>query len=194
VTPDRWSELTTFFGPGGAYGNCWCTYFRQPTREFEAGCRDRGRGNRAVLERLTAEGRVPGLLARSPAGPVGWVSVAPRTEFGRVLRSPQLRPRPPGDDPADPDIWSVVCFWVPRAARGAGVAGRLLAGAVEWAAGNGARIIEGYPVDPGRGRAQPAAIYTGTLSLFAAAGFVEHRRPGGARVVVRRPVAASATG
>ena len=58
VTPDRWDELVAFFGPSGAYSNCWCTWWRVPSKEFSAGCASGGAGNRTVLERLTAEGAV----------------------------------------------------------------------------------------------------------------------------------------
>jgi hypothetical protein len=28
VTPERWGDLEKLFGPSGAYGGCWCMYFR----------------------------------------------------------------------------------------------------------------------------------------------------------------------
>jgi hypothetical protein len=84
VTPERWPDLERFFGPSGAYANCWCTFFRVRSKDFEAGCRDQGSANRETLRRLTLEGAVPGLLAYREGGPVSWVSVAPREQFVRV--------------------------------------------------------------------------------------------------------------
>jgi GNAT superfamily N-acetyltransferase len=184
---EQWPHLADFFGPSGAYSGCWCTYWRRTTADFDAGCRDGARGNRAVLQRLTAQGRVPGLLGYDGEQPVGWVSVSPRPEFGRVLRSPTLKPRD-GDrgDAGDEDVWAVVCFWVPRGRRGAGVASALLAGAVDHARAAGARVLEGYPVDPAA-RAPAAELYTGTLSMFRRAGFtrVPSATASGRRTVVR---------
>jgi GNAT superfamily N-acetyltransferase len=188
VTPDRWNALAEFFGPSGAYSGCWCVWWRVTGSEFDAGCRDGAAGNRERLARLTAEGGVPGLLALDGGRPVGWASLGPRTGFGRLLRSPVLRPEPgsadPDDDPADTAVWSVVCFWVPRAERGAGVATALLDGAVGHASQHGARTLEGYPVDV-TDRAPAADLFTGTLGMFARAGFSEVRRRKPGRPVVR---------
>ena len=71
VGRERWPDLERFFGPNGGYAGCWCTHFRRRGREFDEGCRDRGAGNRQFLERLTAEGAVPGLLAYEGDEPVG---------------------------------------------------------------------------------------------------------------------------
>ena len=173
-------------------------WWRRTSAEFDAGCRDGATGNRTALQRLTANGRVPGLLAYDGDAPVGWVSVAPRPEFGRVLRSPALKPREAdrGADrradrgaPDDGDVWAVVCFWVPRGRRGRGVATALLAGAVDHARAGGARVLEGYPVDPSA-RKPSADLFTGTLAMFRRAGFTEVQAPTlrGPRHVVRLPL------
>lgn len=169
LTADRWDDLTAFFGPSGAYSGCWCTWWRQTGAQYSAGCHDGAVGNRDLLGRLTAEGRVPGLMAYDGEQPVGWVCVAPRPEFGRLLRSRALKPGP-DEDPADPSVWSVVCFWVPRARRGQGVGTALLDAAMAHAWNSGARTVEGYPV-PVDGRAPATDIFTGTASMFERAGF-----------------------
>jgi len=186
ATPDRWRELAAFFGPSGAYSGCWCTYWRRTSTEFDAGCRDGAKGNRAVLRRLTAGRRVPGLIGYDEEQPVGWVSLSPRPEFGRLLRSRNLRPGP-DEDPDDTSVWSLVCFWVPRGRRGDGVGTALLAAAVEHARRGGARLLEAYPVDVSD-RVPAAEAYTGTVAMFRRAGFTEapDRQPAsGRRVVVR---------
>jgi GNAT superfamily N-acetyltransferase len=188
-----WPALEKFFGPSGAYGNCWCAYFRVNTKDFEAGARDHGAGNRAVLRRVTESGDVPGLLAYDGAEPVGWVSVSPRPRFGRVLRSPLLKPRG-DDDAADEGTWSVVCFWVPRAHRGRRVASVPLDAAVRHAAAAGAAAVEGYPVEVAAGaRAADASMFTGSVAMFERAGFTRvpptptgDRRGRDGRPVMRR--------
>lgn len=190
VGPDDWAELAAFFGPSGAYSGCWCVWWRRTSGEFQDGLRDGSAGNRALLERVTREGRVPGLLAYDGDGqPIGWVSVAPRHELGRVLRSPALKPRPgDGRGPADDEgVWAVVCFWVPRGGRGKGVGTALLSAAVEQARSAGASALEGYPVDTD-GPAPAADLFTGTLAMFRRAGFTPVRPPAGGqrRHIVRR--------
>jgi GNAT superfamily N-acetyltransferase len=194
VTADRWPALAEFFGPSGAYSGCWCTWWRLPAAQFTAGCRDGAVGNRETLRGLVAAGRVPGLLGYEggpgAAPPVGWVSVAPRPEFGRILRSPQLRPAPAdpvAGDPADASVWAVVCFWIPRRNRGRGIGTELLAAAVAYARSSGARVVEGYPADTAGARRSPAELYTGTVGMFAGAGFAEVA-PRGRRHIVRREI------
>ena len=172
VTPDRWDDLVRLFGENGAYANCWCMWWRTTAAQFDEGVKDRGAGNRAAMKALVADGRVPGLLAYQDSEPVGWVSVAPRVEFGRVERSPILKPV--DDKPA----WAVVCFYIHKRNRGRGVGRTLLDAAADHVARNGGRLVEGYPVHPD-GRTAPASAYTGVASMFEAAGFeqVARRKP-----------------
>jgi GNAT superfamily N-acetyltransferase len=186
LTPDRWEDLVALFGPSGGYSNCWCTWWRQTGSSFDAGCRDRGAGNRSLLESLTRDGRQPGLLAYWDAAPVGWVSVARRAEFGRILRSPTLRAEGGSGDDADTATWSITCFWIPRADRGHGVARALLHAAVEHAARSGAKWLEAYPVDTRDDRQPDATLFTGTLAMFQREGFTEAFRRSPWRPVVRR--------
>jgi GNAT superfamily N-acetyltransferase len=181
LTPERWPDLERLFGPSGAYSNCWCAFQRVTGREFSAGCANRGAGNRALLRGLTDEGRRPGLIGYRDEDPVGWVSVGPRAEFGRVVRSPITRLA--SDEAADPSVWSVVCFFIPRAHRASGVGRALLQAAVEHARDEGASVLEGYPVDTHGARVQSSTVFTGTLELFAGAGFAV-----AAERVERRPV------
>ena len=186
VTADRWARLEEFFGRSGAYAHCWCTWFRQRQKDFDAGARDGGAGNHALLRRLTTDGQVPGLIAEDGSGePVGWVSVGPREHFPRILRSTALRPEPSHDAE---NLWAVVCFWVPRRYRGEGVAGALLAGAVRYAAQNGAAVVEGYPVDTTLRSPGASGLFTGTLGLFTAAGFTIARTRSPVRPVVQRAI------
>jgi GNAT superfamily N-acetyltransferase len=182
VTADRWPELERFFGPSGAYSNCWCTFFRLRAKDFQAGCREHSAGNREILRRLTAEGAVPGLLAYRDDEPVGWVSIAPREQFVRVTNSTLLRPP---DVDTERDVWSIVCFWTPRGNRGQGIGAALLDGALSYAYDHGAKAVEGYPVDVSKKWVGAAGIYHGTVGQFERAGFVAIRRPSEQRAVMR---------
>jgi GNAT superfamily N-acetyltransferase len=184
VTADRWEELAALFGPSGAFSNCWCTWWRQTSAEFGRGIEDHGAGNRSLMHEIVEAGSEPGLLAYRDGRPIGWVSVAPRPQFGRLLRSRRIGPAP--EEAADGAVWSVVCFWIPRAERGKGVASDLLKGAISHARERGARQLEAYPVDTSSGRHPAANLFTGTLAMFRREGFVEVDRPRGAQLVVRR--------
>ncbi|NUT35498.1 MAG: GNAT family N-acetyltransferase [Hamadaea sp.] len=180
VDADRWDDLVTLFGPSGAYSGCWCMWWRLSGKEFGA---NGNPGNRAALEQIVAHGRPAGLLAYQANVPVGWASVAPRPDFPRLSRSRTLGL----DRDADPEVWSVPCFFIARRHRGAGVATALLRAAVDHVRDQGGRVLEGYPTDVGEERKPSADLFTGTPSLFAKAGFTVHARPSsGRRLVVRR--------
>ena len=186
VTPERWDDLARLFGRSGAFANCWCTWWRQKGSDFTLGIEDHGAGNRALMEAIVAGGGEPGMVAYRDGEPVGWISVAPRPQFGRVLRSPVLRPPP--EDADDERTWAIVCFWMPRRQRGHGVATALLDAAVVRARERGARQVEGYPIDTAGGRRPAAGIFTGTLEMFLRAGFHEVERRRGDQVIVRRTI------
>jgi GNAT superfamily N-acetyltransferase len=179
LTPERWKDLVALFGPNGAYSNCWCMWWRVTSSEFDE---TKGAGTRRALKDLVDKGHVPGLLAYVDDRPAGWVSVAPREEFGRVERSRLLRPVD------DQPVWSIVCFYIDRRSRGRGVGSALLRGAVQYAGQKGAKVVEAYPVDAKGRKIPPAELYTGTVEMFEAAGFEIVADRGGRRRIMRTSV------
>jgi GNAT superfamily N-acetyltransferase len=183
LTPQRWDDLVALFGDRGAYSGCWCMWWRLSGREFDA---NGNAGNREAFRELVSDDRRPGLLGYLDGSPVGWVSVAPRPQFPRLLRSPLLGPAAEAAD--DDAVWSINCFYVDRRHRGTGVATALLDAAVRHAAGGGARYVEAYPVDPDVQRRSNADSFTGVSAMFEAAGFREVERRKAARPIYRRDV------
>ena len=176
VTPSRWDDLVALFGPNGAYSGCWCMFHRQTSAEFQAKA---GSANRTEMKALVERRKVPGLLAYVDGKPAGWVSVAPRKQFGRVERSPLSKHLDPAATSGG--IWSITCFFIHREHRGKGIASALVKSAVEYATSKGARAVEGYPLDPAhKAKWNSAEAYIGTYDMFSAAGFeeVERRKPG----------------
>src|SRR5215510_7551601 len=112
LTHERWKDLETLFGPKGAYGGCWCMFFRRPRSEWSEGCKNNG--NKRAFKRLVQK-EAPGLLAYVGDEPAGWCAVAPREEYGGLARSRTLQPID------DLPVWSVTCFYVARAHRKQGV-------------------------------------------------------------------------
>ena len=156
-------------------------FFRQTSAEYAAMSGDK---NRAQMQSLVERNRVPGLIAYVDKRPVGWVSVAPRDQFGRVERSPLFK-QPQREE----GVWSIVCFFVHRSHRCRGVASALVTAAVEHAVKKGARAIEGYPLDPKlKAKWNSAEAYLGTVEMFAACGFEVVARPKPGRPLMRYSV------
>jgi GNAT superfamily N-acetyltransferase len=177
--PDAWPDVERVFGRGGQVGGCWCMWFRLSGPEFRA---QGGEGNRRALRELVDAGRAPGLVAYRGGEPIGWCAVAPRSEYRRLVRS--LVARPVDDAP----VWSLTCLYVVPGNRGLGVARRLVRGACAHAAGQGARIVEAYPVDDAMGPVSSDAAYHGVVSLLRSEGFTEVARHSPRRPLMRRDV------
>ena len=180
ATADRWPDIVKLFGERGACAGCWCMWARRPAAEFKRGAGD---GNRRALQRLVRNEAQPGLLAYAQGEPVGWVALAPRTEYPRLDNSRVLAPVD------DQPVWSVTCFFIRRDWRGRGLATWMLNRATTFAASKGARIIEGYPNDPDQ-RAADAFVWTGVASTFESAGFREVARRSASRPIMRKALRA----
>ncbi len=157
---------------GGWGGGCWCMYPRlteAQTRELPGpGSANQRRCN--AMTKLARRRRAPGLLAFEGDEPVGWIAVAPRSEFARVDAS---RATPRVDDE---DVWIIPCVTVRKTDRGRGIALALIRAAVTYATEKGAPIIEAYP-RAGTTRTGDDNAYFGTQPLFRRAGFRVVRKP-----------------
>ncbi len=180
LSAETWADFEQLFGKRGAYGGCWCMWFRQTGKEYESA---RGEENKAAMCGLVDRGQVPGLLLYADDEPAGWVSVEPREAFPRLERS---RAAKRVDDSA---VWSIVCFYVGKGFRGQGLMRHLVDAAVEHVAANGATVIEAYPKDLEEGMVSVDAAFVGLLPVFKEAGFSEVARWVKGRPVVRKALA-----
>jgi GNAT superfamily N-acetyltransferase len=176
LTPERWRDLEMLFGERGACGGCWCMSWRLKRPQYE---RQKGPRNKMAFRKIVATGPAPGVLAYSGVTPVGWCAVAPRElhqrlENSRILARVDERP-----------VWSVTCFFVARPFRRAGVSVQLLKAAVAHAANLGAKIVEGYPVEPRKDPMPDVFAWTGISSAFRMAGFKEVARRSSGRPIMR---------
>jgi ribosomal protein S18 acetylase RimI-like enzyme len=186
---ETWGALAALFREGGDPRWCWCQFWRLRSKDMS------GMKVPELRERLHDQARselAPGLVAFEGDRAVGWVSVAPRDDYQRVVYSkviPKIDDRP---------VWSIVCFAVSSTARGRGVAQALLDAAVVFARSRGAEAVEAYPLalEPGA-TVHPNSVYTGTLAMFERVGFtvVADRASDPSsksrRVVVRRELSPS---
>ena len=178
-----WPDVERLFGVRGEPSRCWCRFFALTNSEWSATTPDQRKVQ--LREKFDGGRPAPGVLAFRAGDPVGWCAVEPRECYPRILRSKVLAAAQKAASEAE-HPWSVSCFVVAPGHRRTGVAGALLAAAVEHAFAHGATVVEAYPVDPAqRPKAGPADLYHGTLGLFLAAGFevVSDAVPG--RAVVR---------
>jgi len=152
-------------------------FWRIPRKEFDS---NNSAGNKKLMKALVRKGNVPGIIAFDGETPVGWCAFAPREDYTRLANSRILKPVD------DKPVWSVSCFFIETRYRGRGVATALLGAAVEDAKRRGARILEGYPVEPAKGKRYPPAFaWHGVPAIFASAGFKEVERRSPTRPIMR---------
>ncbi len=176
VTPERWGDLEKLFGPRGAIGGCWCMWWRIKRAEFG---KQQGDGNHEAMCSIVESGKVPGILAYSAGEPVAWCSIAPRDEFSVLDRSPVLK------RVDHQPVWSIVCFFMAKDYRHQGLSAIMLQAAVEYASQHGARIVEGYPIEPKVDRTPDIYAFTGMTSTFKKLGFQEVARRSEFRPIMR---------
>jgi len=180
VTKERWPDLVELFDRP-IVRTCFCMFYRKDGAGTGA-----GQQNRRAMKALVDRGAVPGLIGYDNGVPVAWVSLGPREDYAKLRRSPVMKPVD------DRPVWSIVCFFVDRNARGKGLSERMLRAAVDHARSNGARLLEAYPVDKGE-RSHPDDLFFGARSMFDRAGFREVARRKPDRPVVRKALRSKAT-
>lgn len=179
ATPERWGDLEKLFGARGACAGCWCMFYRLPRRQWTA---QSGTKNKSALNALVASGVPPGILAYAGGEAVGWCAVAPRADYPRLAKSRILAPVD------DQPVWSITCLFVARSHRRAGVSSALVAAAAEFAASQGARIVEGYPVEPQKDSVPDTFVWNGLASSYRKSAFKEVARRSPTRPIMRRDV------
>lgn len=180
VTDASWEDVRTVFGTRGDPSTCWCQFFMVDNKTWNA--TSPAEKERMLCDRIAADRPAPGVLAYLDDEPVGWCAVEPRVAYRRILTSKVAKGSE--EDADDEAIWAVTCFVVRVGFRRQGVAGQLLDAAIAHAFANGARVIEGYPVDTTEKKASSAELYHGSLSLFLSGGFSIVSRPYSGRAVV----------
>ena len=183
VTRERWPDLVALFDRA-IVRTCFCMFYRKTGAGTGV-----GQENQWAMKALVDRGTVPGLIGYENGVPVAWVSLGPREDYAKLRRSPVMKPVD------DRPVWSIVCFFVERKARGKGLSQRMLRAAIDYARSRGARLVEAYPVDKDR-PSDPDFMFFGAKSMYDRAGFREVARRRPTRPVVRRALrpGGSATG
>jgi GNAT superfamily N-acetyltransferase len=177
LTAELWPDLERLFGPErGAMAGCWCMWFRLRRRDWDVLGRS---GRKAAFRRVVEEGPPPGLLAYAGSEPVAWVAVGPRDRYPAVERSRVVGPV--DDRPAH----AITCFYVAAPWRRRGLTRPLIDAAVAFARGQGASLVEAYPLDPAPGKRMAWDGYHGFAAAFRDRGFVEVARRSPQRPIMR---------
>lgn len=178
VSEALFDDVQTILGAKGQPARCQCQGYRLG---WYAQHSDNVQGRRELLRDQVAEGH--GLVAHLGGEPVGWCSLAPRSDYP-TLRQTTWKGRT--EDKDDPSIWAVTCFVTRAGFRHQGVSRALAAGTVDLARGQGARAVEAYPMNPAPGKDVTwGEMHVGALSAFLAAGFRVVQVPSLRRAVVR---------
>jgi GNAT superfamily N-acetyltransferase len=186
VRPIQAEDLPRMVGVvGGADGTgCWCRRFTADTTS------DKRRAFEAEVRRSSEP---IGLVAVRENRCVGFSRVVRRHSLAGVMANRALSRLYAEDTVSAGTAWWISCFAVSRPERGQGVGVALLNAAIDHARSHGGEVLDGHPVDVARlaSRPSPSAIFTGTMSMFVAAGFHEIGRTYPSRPVMRarvRPV------
>lgn len=181
-------EVEAVFATGGAR-KCRCQALKVPGWIW----RDTAQDQRdATLFEQTAcgtTGPTSGLIGYVDGEAAGWVAVEPRENYPRLWsrKQPWMR--------MDPDlegVWSVTCFVVRKGWRRTGLTYELAGATVAYGEQVGARVLEGYPMEPPPGKTviwDEAAV--GPLQVFLDAGYAVVAAPTLRRRVVRHVLPAS---
>lgn len=175
LTPERWADFETVFGPNGGWAWCWCMWWRMSNKEFNGVGKE---GRHEAMRTTVQAGVEPGLIAYADGVPAGWAAVAPRADYPRLQTSRLLAPVD------DQPVWSIPCFFIHRDYRRQHLMEHLIEAACQYAKDHGAKILEAYPLDVHE-KVRSNNIYTGITAVFEKYGFEEVVRREG-RPVMRK--------
>jgi len=181
ATADRFDDAEHTLTGGGDGASCQCQWWTITNAEWQ----QTSHGQREeMLRDEMAVAPPPALIAYVDGEPAGWIRVGPRTRQARLARTRDIAAHTEHSW-EDESVWAVTCFVVRREHRGKGLNARLLDAAIDFARAQGARVIEGYPLDPASGSKKSSNdLFRGTVSTFADAGFREVARPKPDRAIV----------
>lgn len=176
LDPRRWDDFVALFGERGACGGCWCMTWRLTASAFQ---KNKGAANRKAMHALVRNGEPTGIIMYVDGVPAGWCSVAPREHFVRLEKARVLKRID------EKPVWSVTCFFVAKPFRRRGLSVELLKGVIAYGRKKKMGILEAYPVIPYTAKMPDVFAWTGLVSAFEKAGFVEAARPSKSRPIMR---------
>jgi GNAT superfamily N-acetyltransferase len=170
VDAKTWKDLVTLFESKGGPHYCWCMVWRtmkdRASRSNEA-------EKKASLKNFITKKIPIGLLGYSGKEAIAWCSIGPRESFRELSGDNSLK-----------DVWSLVCFYIKKEFRHQNIISDMIRAALKYAKRNGAKYVEGYPVDPD----SPSYRFMGFKATFEKAGFNFSHNAGRRRNVMTIPL------
>lgn len=177
LTTKNWGAFERLFGPRGAYGSCWCMYYRLAKTDFEEGKFEDG--NKLAMKSLVWNNEPTGILAFYEEEAIAWCAFAPREDFLKLNKS---RVHKRIDEQR---VWSIPCMFIHKDFRRNGISVPLLKGVIRYASEQGIKIIEAYPTIPTKDKIPDSFAWIGLYKCFERAGFVIVDRTSVHRPMVR---------
>ena len=171
-----WKDFVELFGKRGACGGCWCMAWRQSSAEY---AKNKGENNKRAMKKLVGKYEQLGIIAYHDGKPIGWCAVSPRENYSKLESSRVLKRI--DDEP----VWSIPCFFLAKEYRRKGLSTEILKGVIAYCKKKNVRILEAYPIIPYSENMPASFAWTGMLSTFLKAGFVEEKRWSKSRPIVR---------
>lgn len=176
LTSRNWKQYEELMGEKGGCGNCWCMYFRIPTKEFQE---NKPHGNKKLMKQLVNKNKPVGLIAYLKKQPVGWIALAPREDYMKIENSRVFKRID------DKPVWSISCFFIKREYRHKGLSQQLIKGAVDFARRKKLKTLEAYPAIPYAEKVPHPFLWVGVLSSFLKNGFTIVKQNSKSRAMVR---------
>ena len=171
ISSDRFSDLASFFEQHGNPNYCWCMRWRLKSAEFQ---KANSKQRRSKLQSLVKNNTPIGVAAYLQDKIVGWCSIAPRETYSLLESSATFKRID------NLPTWSVACFFISSDLRNQNLSVKLLQAATKYAFSQGAKVVEGYPVEPNK-----SYRFMGSPSTFEKAGFQEAGVAKNGRKIVR---------
>lgn len=143
-----------------------------------------GPDNKRAKKALVKKRRTHGIIVYSGETPVGWVQYGPKPELPRLDASKTYQKV--NLDDKGKKLWRITCFFVDRNNRRRGVSKFGVDAALASIKQKGGGMVEAYPsTKPSKGA---SLMWSGTVSMFANAGFDIVSQLGKSSVVMRKVV------
>jgi GNAT superfamily N-acetyltransferase len=177
LTPALLPDFLAFFdheafADNPEWAGCFCVYYHVARDDWLALPMPESADKQVVRERkhrdlacgLIAANAMSGFLAYAGDRVVGWCNAGRREAYQNAHEYAQARD-------ATGNVGAVMCFVVAATHRRRGVASALLEAACDALRADGLEYAEAYPSLNPEGPNREAAIYHGTIDMYAKAGF-----------------------